>query len=132
LNGVFYMTSHAVRKMVEQRRRGLIINISSICAAGNLGQSAYSASKAAVNALTVTWAKELGPFGIRVAGVAPGFTRTDTTINSMSESVLNDWKSKTPSRRIADPLEIVEGILFIIRNDFFNGRILELDGGLRL
>lgn len=132
LSSVFYMTSHVVKKMIEKRTKGLIINVSSICAAGNAGQSAYSAAKAGVNALTVTWAKELGVWGIRVSGIAPGFALTDTTIRSMKENILNEWKIKTPLKRFADPSEIVDGILFIIRNDFFNGRILEIDGGLRL
>jgi len=132
LSSVFYMTSHVVKKMVEQRIRGLIINVSSICSSGNLGQSAYSAAKAGTNALTVTWAKELGLFGIRVAGIAPGFTQTNTTMQSMKENVLNEWKKKTPIRRLASINEIVDGILFIMKNDFYNGRILELDGGLRL
>jgi 3-oxoacyl-[acyl-carrier protein] reductase len=132
LSAVFYVTENAAKKMIEQRIRGLIINVSSICAAGNLGQSAYSAAKAGVNALTVTWAKEMGLFGIRVAGIAPGFVQTNTTLQSMQENVLNEWKKKTPLRRLASVGEIVDGILFIIKNDFYNGRILELDGGLRL
>lgn len=132
LNGVFYMTSNVVKRMVEKRTRGLILNISSVCAAGNPGQSAYSAAKAGVNALTVTWAKELGPWKIRVAGLAPGFTRTDTTLNSMKPEVVTEWEKKTPVKRMASPGEIVEGMIFIVRNDFYNGRTLELDGGLRI
>ena len=132
LSSVFYMTSQVVERMFSKRTKGLIVNVSSICAAGNVGQSAYSAAKAGVNALTVTWAKELSVLKIRVAGIAPGFAQTETTIRSMSENVLNDWKKKTPLRRMATSNEIADGILFIIQNDFFNGRVLELDGGLRI
>jgi 3-oxoacyl-[acyl-carrier protein] reductase len=132
LSSVFYVTTHVARKMLIKRTKGVIVNVSSISAAGNLGQSAYSAAKAGVSALTVTWAKELSLFGIRVAGIAPGFTKTDATIQSMTKDVLDDWISKTPLRRLASPEEIADGILFIIRNDFLNGRILELDGGLRI
>lgn len=132
LSSVFYMTSLVVQKMVSKRVKGLIVNISSISATGNLGQSAYSASKAGVNAFTVSIAKELGCFGIRAAAIAPGFVETKTTMNSMSEKVITDWKRKTSVRRFAIKDEIVEGILFIIRNDFFNGRVLEIDGGLRI
>jgi 3-oxoacyl-[acyl-carrier protein] reductase len=132
LSSVFYMTSHVVEKMVMKRTKGIIVNVSSISAAGNLGQSAYSAAKAGVNALTVTWAKELGLLGIRVAGVAPGFTKTEATIQSVSENVLNEWIRKTPLRRLATPAEIADGVLFVIQNDSFDGRILELDNGLRM
>ena len=132
LSSVFYMTSHVIEKMLMKRTKGIIVNVSSISAAGNIGQSAYSVAKAGVGALTVTWAKELGLFGIRVAGIAPGFTKTDAAMQSMSENVLNEWIRKTPLRRLASPSEIADGILFIILNDFFNGRILELDGGLRM
>jgi len=132
LSSVFYITVNVVEKMLLNRTRGVIVNVSSICASGNAGQSAYSAAKAGVNALTVTWAKELSPLGIRVAGIAPGFTETEMTIQSIGENVLKDWVKKVPLRRLATPSEIADGILFIIKNDFFHGKILELDGGLRI
>jgi len=132
LSSVYYMTLNVVEKMVLSRTRGLIINVSSISASGNPGQSAYSAAKAGVEALTQLWAKELGSFRIRVAGIAPGFASTDTTMNSISESNLNKWKKETPSRRFSRPAEIADGILFIMKNDFFNGKILQLDGGLTI
>ncbi len=132
LNSVFYMSANVIQKMIKKRTKGLIINISSICSAGNAGQPAYSAAKSGVNALTITMAKELGAFGIRVVGIAPGYVETKTTINSISESYLNDLKNKTPLRRLGKPEEVAECIVFVIKNDFYNGRILELDGGLRL
>jgi len=132
LSGTFYTTLSVVNRMKMKRTKGLIVNISSICASGNAGQSAYSAAKAGVNALTVTWAKELCNWGIRVAGVAPGFTDTHTTQASMEENTILDWKKKTPLRRFAKVDEIVKGIIFIIQNDFYHGRILEIDGGLRI
>lgn len=132
LNSVFYMTTNVVEKMILRRTKGLIINVSSISAIGNIGQSAYSAAKAGVNALTYLWSKELSSFKIRVAGIAPGFTKTDTTKQSISESTIKEWIKKTPAKRFAEPFEIADGILFIIKNDFFNGKILELDGGLKI
>ncbi|MBW2340010.1 MAG: SDR family oxidoreductase [Deltaproteobacteria bacterium] len=132
LSSVFYVTTQVVRRMVSQRTKGVIVNVSSISAVGNIGQSAYSAAKAGVVALTVTWAKELGTLGIRVAGIAPGFTKTDTTIGSMSETILSNWIRDTPLRRMAKPKEIADGIVFILKSDFFNGRVLEIDGGLRI
>jgi len=132
LSGTFYVTRSVVQQMVARRTRGVIVNVSSVCAAGNPGQSAYSASKAALEALTTVWAGELGPLRIRVAGIAPGYTQTQTTLSSMSEAVIKQWKASTPLRRFAEIDEIAQGVLFILRNDFFNGRILQLDGGLRL
>ena len=130
LNSVFYMTSCIVEKMITTRTKGVIVNISSVSAGGNTGQSAYSAAKAGVNALTAVWAKELGPMGIRVIAVAPGFTETDSTKEAMSEAVLRETIKRVPLRRLGKPEEIAAGVLSAIRNDFFNGKVLELDGGL--
>lgn len=130
LSSVFYMTACVAEKMVATRTRGVIVNISSVAASGNVGQSAYSAAKAGVNALTATWAKELSLMGIRVAAVAPGFTETESTKQALSEAVLQETVKKVPLRRLGKPEEIAEGVLCVIENDFFNGKVLELDGGL--
>lgn len=132
LSSVFYMTLCVAEKMITTRTRGVIVNISSVAAAGNAGQSAYSAAKAGVNALTATWAKELSPLGIRVAGVAPGFTETESTKQALSEALLRDVTKRIPLRRLGRAEEIADGVLSVITNDFFNGKTLELDGGLIL
>lgn len=130
LNSVFYMTSCVVEKMMTTRTRGVIANISSVSASGNAGQSAYSAAKAAVNALTAVWAKELGAMGIRVIAIAPGFTETDSTKEALSEAVLRETTKRVPLRRLGRPEEIAQGVLGVLENDFFNGKVFELDGGL--
>ncbi|MDQ3803231.1 MAG: SDR family NAD(P)-dependent oxidoreductase [Acidobacteriota bacterium] len=132
LSSVFYMTACVVEKMVATRTRGVVVNISSVSAAGNAGQSAYSAAKAGVNALTATWAKELSPMGIRVAAVAPGFTETESTRAAISEAVLRETVKRVPLRRLGTPEEIADGVVHVIENDFFNGKVFELDGGLIL
>jgi 3-oxoacyl-[acyl-carrier protein] reductase len=132
LSSVFYMTSCVAARMVATRTPGVIVNISSVCAAGNAAQSAYSAAKAGVNALTVTWAKELGPLGIRVVAIAPGFTDTDSTRAAVSEDQLRKIVGRVPSRRLGRPEEIAEAVLSVIRNDFFNGKVVAVDGGLAL
>ena len=132
VSAVFYMTVNAVENMMATRTRGVVINISSIAASGNAGQGAYSAAKAGVNALTVAWAKELGPMKIRFVAIAPGFTKTDTTVNALEENVLDSWVKQTPARRMGAPEEIADTILFAIRNDFVNGTVLEVNGGLRI
>jgi 3-oxoacyl-[acyl-carrier protein] reductase len=132
LSSVFYMTACVAERMVATRTRGVIVNVSSVSAAGNAGQSAYSAAKAGVNALTATWAKELSAMGIRVVAVAPGFTETESTRQAVSEAVLQDIVKRVPLRRLGRPDEIADGILAVIANDFFNGKVFELDGGLRI
>ena len=132
LSSVFYMTVNVVEKMVLSRTKGVIVNIGSVGAAGNPGQSPYSASKAAISALTAVWAKELGPLGIRAVCIAPGFTKTETTLGAMHENVLQEWIKKTPLRRLGEPAEIVDAVLFAIRNDFVTGKTLAIDGGLTL
>lgn len=132
LSSVFYMTACVVEKMVATRTRGVVVNISSVSAAGNAGQSAYSAAKAGVNALTSTWAKELSPMGIRVVAVAPGFTETESTRESLSEAVLRETIKRVPLRRLGRPEEVADGVIHVIENDFFNGKVFELDGGLIL
>lgn len=132
LRSVFLMSSYVAERMQAKRTRGVIVNISSISAQGNPGQSAYSAAKAGVNALTAAWARELGLLGIRVVAVAPGFADTESTRSALSETVLADWIKRVPLRRLAKVEEIVSGIVAAIENDYFNGKVLELDGGLEL
>jgi len=130
LSSVFYMTTCIVEKMISTRTKGVIVNVSSISASGNVGQSAYSAAKAGVNALTATWAKELSAMGIRVAAVAPGFIETESTKEALSDAVLQETLKKVPLRRLGKPQEIALGVISVIENDFFNGKVYELDGGL--
>lgn len=132
LTSVFLVTGQVVRHMVSKRTRGVIINVSSVSSMGNPGQCAYSAAKAGVEALTATLAKELGVLGIRVACIAPGFTETPSTREALNEEVLEKWIRNVPLRRLARPEEISEGILSLLRNDFFTGKTLRLDGGLVL
>ena len=132
LSSVFYVTVCFLEKMIASRTRGVIVNISSVASSGIPGASAYSAAKAGVNALTAAWAKELGPLGIRVIAVAPGFAETQSTHAATSARALADTVSKVPLRRLAKPDEIAEGVLAAIKNDFFNGKVFELDGGLVL
>ncbi len=132
LNSAFYLTSCIVEKMINFRKKGLIINMSSISSNGNAGQSAYSAAKAGLEALTKVWARELGPMNIRCVAIAPGFTNTSGTQNALEEQKLKKWITDTPLKRLAQTEEIVSALIFVIENDFFNGRILQIDGGLKI
>lgn len=131
LTGVFLCGREAAAWMVEQETPGCIVNISSISKAGNLGQSNYSAAKAGVAAMTVTWAKELARYNIRVAGVAPGFIETEMTA-SMKPEALERVKQTVPLKRMGKPQNIADAVSFVISNDYYSGRILEVDGALRI
>jgi 3-oxoacyl-[acyl-carrier protein] reductase len=131
LTGVFLCTREVAAKMVELKSEGAIINISSISRAGNMGQTNYSAAKAGVASATVVWAKELARYGIRVAGVAPGFIETEM-VASMKPEALEKMTSGIPLKRMGKPAEIAHSVAYIFENDYYTGRILELDGGLRL
>lgn len=132
LNSVFYMTSCVVEKMVLTRTKGVVVNIGSVSASGNPGASAYSAAKAGVHSITQAWARELGPMGIRVVAVAPGFMDTESASAAMSERALQETIKRVPLRRLGKPEEVAAAIVSIVENDFFNGKVLELDGGLIL
>ena len=131
LTGVFLCTREVAAKMVELNTQGAIINISSISRAGNVGQTNYSAAKAGVAAATVTWAKELSRYGIRVAGIAPGFIETEMTLG-MKPEALEKMTSGIPLKRMGKVEEIAHSAAYIFENDYYTGRILELDGGLRI
>ena len=132
LSSVFYLTSLTVREMIKKRTEGLIINFSSISARGNIGQSAYSASKAGIEAFTKSLSKELAIFKIRCAAIAPGFIDTEGTKRALTEKQLKDWLNKIPLNRLGKKEEIFNAVLMIIENDFFNGKVLEIDGGLSI
>jgi 3-oxoacyl-[acyl-carrier protein] reductase len=131
LTGVFLCAREAAERMIRLKRGGVIVNISSISRAGNVGQTNYSAAKAGVAAMTVTWAKELARYQIRVGAVAPGFIGTPM-VAGMKPEALAKVTAPVPLARLGEPQEIAQAVGFIFDNEFFTGRCLELDGGLRL
>jgi len=131
LTGVFLCGREAAARMVEHGNGGVIVNISSISRVGNAGQSNYSATKAGVESMAVVWAKELARYGIRVGSIAPGFTHTDI-LAAMRPEVLDKLTAPVPLKRLGKPEEIAQAVRFIFENDFFTGRCIEIDGGLRL
>lgn len=130
LDSVFYVTSRIVDRMLAKRIKGVVISISSISANGNPGQSAYSAAKAGVNALTRTWAKELGGLGLRFAAIAPGFIDTPSTRAALSEAALTRLQQQIPLRRLGELESIYLAVRHVIENDYLTGTVLEVDGGL--
>ena len=131
LTGVFLCGRAAAEHMALADGPGLIINISSISHSGNMGQSNYSATKAGVAAMAVTWAKELARYGVRVNAISPGFIGTEMVM-SMKPEALAKLSAMIPIGRIGEPDEIAHTVQYIIENDFVNGRNIEVDGGMRL
>jgi 3-oxoacyl-[acyl-carrier protein] reductase len=131
LTGVFLCGREAAERMIRLGHGGVIINISSISKCGNAGQTNYSAAKAGVTAMAVVWAKELARYGIRAASIAPGFTRTDL-LAGMPPEMLDKVTAPVPLKRLGLPEEVAHAAVFIAENDFFTGRAIDIDGGLRL
>jgi 3-oxoacyl-[acyl-carrier protein] reductase len=131
LTGVFLCGREAATKMIETNTQGVIINIASLSKAGNMGQTNYSAAKAGVDAMTVTWSKELSRYGIRSAGIAPGFIATDM-VKSMKPEALEKMANMIPLKRLGEPYEIGMTAIYIAENDYFTGRTIEMDGGIRI
>ena len=131
LTGVFLGAREAAARMIALGNGGCIISTSSISRAGNMGQSNYSASKAGVAAMTVVWAKELARYGIRAGAIAPGFTRTEI-LDAMKPEMIERALQGVPLKRMADPSEMAHAAIFIAENDFFSGRVIEVDGAQRI
>jgi 3-oxoacyl-[acyl-carrier protein] reductase len=131
LTGVFLCGREAAAQMTALENGGVIINISSISRNGNFGQSNYSAAKAGVAALTVVWAKELARHSIRVNAIAPGFIATEM-VGSMKPEVLEKLAAGIPLKRLGTPEEIAATAVYLLENDYVNGRVIDVDGGLRI
>ena len=131
LTGVFLCGREAAERMIVSQTKGVIINISSISRAGNAGQSNYAAAKAGVAALSTTWSKELSRYGIRSASIAPGVFETEMVM-SMKPEAKARFVGMIPAKRTGAVEELADAVNFIISNDYYTGRVLELDGGLRI
>jgi 3-oxoacyl-[acyl-carrier protein] reductase len=132
LTGATFAVRETVAKMVETGQRpGVIVNMSSIARYGNRGQSNYSAAKAALAANTRTWANEFAAFGIRVGAVAPGMVETPMTAG-MNQKARDALVAAIPVGRIGVPEDLWLAVRFVIECDYFNGRTIDVDGGLSM
>ena len=132
LTGVFLTGREAAVQMVQLKKPGVIIPISSVAMHGNPGQTNYSAAKAGVAAMTKLWAQELKSYKIRVAGIAPGFIATEMVLKDMKPEALEKWKSLIPIGRLGEPYEISLTAEFIVENDLIDGVVLEASGGIKI
>ncbi|GIH67309.1 glucose 1-dehydrogenase [Microbispora siamensis] len=138
LKSVFLM-SRAVQKHMVEQRSGAIVNLSSRSALGNRGQANYSAAKAGIQGLTATMAIELGPYGIRVNAVAPGYVATPMTeatavrLGVTPEEHQAAMAQAVPLRRVGQPTEIASVVAFFASDDasYVTGQTLYVNGGPR-
>jgi 3-oxoacyl-[acyl-carrier protein] reductase len=131
LKGVFHCTQTVAPHMIA-RGSGRILNASSVVGIyGNFGQTNYVATKAAVIGMTKVWARELGPKGITVNAVAPGFIGTEM-VRQMPEKILAGMVEHTPMRRLGEPRDVALAYLYLASDEaaFVNGVVLSVDGGL--
>ena len=129
LKGSFNMIRHASSVMLKQRS-GAIINMSSVSGvAGNIGQANYAASKAGVIGLTKATAKELAQRGVTCNAIAPGFIETDMTAVLADETkaaILNS----IPLSRAGKPEDVANAAVFLAKNNYITGQVLNVDGGM--
>ncbi len=131
LRGVFHFSQAAADSMVAVGR-GVILNASSVVGIyGNFGQTNYAASKFGVIGFTKTWSRELGPKGIRVNAVAPGFVETPI-LKTVPDKVLAHMREQVPLKRLAQPEEIANVYAFLASDEasYVNGAVIEVSGGM--
>ncbi len=127
-----YNFCHAAVPAMMRARKGCIVNVSSVAGLhGNAGQCNYSASKGAIVAFTRTLAKEVGPRGIRVNAVAPGFILTDMTAK-LPEDVLAKWVGNIPLRRGGTPEDVADVCCFLCSemSAYVSGQVITIDGAM--
>ncbi len=128
LKSAFYASQEVLQSMIH-KKKGLIINISSMW--GQVGASCetvYAISKAGIDAMTKSLAKELGPSNIRVNSISPGVI--DTEMNSkIDEHIKNQIKDETPLRKIGEPIDIYKCAKWLIEDEFTTGQVIGINGG---
>ncbi|HEX6361422.1 MAG TPA: 3-oxoacyl-ACP reductase FabG [Albitalea sp.] len=131
LRGVFH-GAQAVAEVMVAQGSGVILNASSVVGIyGNYGQTNYAASKFGVIGFTKTWSRELGPKGVRVNAVAPGFVETPI-LATMPDKVLDQMRSQVPLKRLGLPEEIANVYAFLASDEasYINGAVIEVSGGM--
>lgn len=132
VNAIMYAVIPAM-KIMKENGGGAIINTSSMVSiSGQPGGVAYPASKFAVNGLTLSLARELGPMGIRVNAVAPGITRTDM-VAALPEQMIAPLIARIPLRRVGEPEDVANAFLFLASDmaSYVTGEVLSVDGAMR-
>jgi 3-oxoacyl-[acyl-carrier protein] reductase len=131
LRGVFHCAQAVAPTMVAQGA-GVILNASSVVGLyGNFGQTNYAAAKFGVIGFTKTWSRELGPKGVRVNAVAPGFIETPI-LATIPDKVLEHMREQVPLGRLGKPEEIASVYAFLASDEasYINGAVIEVSGGM--
>jgi 3-oxoacyl-[acyl-carrier protein] reductase len=131
LRGVFHCAQSVVDTMVAQGS-GVILNASSVVGIyGNFGQTNYAASKFGVIGFTKTWSRELGPKGVRVNAIAPGFIATPI-LDTIPDHLMQEMKARVPLKRLGKPEEIANVYAFLASDEasYINGAVIEVSGGM--
>ena len=131
LRGVFHCSQAVADAMVKQGA-GVILNASSVVGIyGNFGQTNYAATKFGVIGFTKTWSRELGPKGVRVNAVAPGFVATPI-LSTIPDKVLQEMIDRVPLKRLGQPEDIANVYAFLAGDDaaYINGDVIEVSGGM--
>ncbi|MCW2782955.1 MAG: short-chain dehydrogenase/reductase [Marmoricola sp.] len=139
LKGAFLMSQAAQKTFVAQKY-GKILNLSSVSANGNRGQANYSAAKAGVQGFTRTLALELGPFGVNVNAIAPGFIATEMTDDTARRLRMDVDEFRrlnaeaNPVRRVGQPEDIAAAAAFLCSDEasYITGQTLYVDGGAKI
>lgn len=132
LKTTFVGATEFARMCRKRRKPGLVIAFSSISAGGAPGQIAYSAAKGGIESMIKSFARELGPSGIRAVSIAPGYIDTPSTRKHVTESRIEKISQQTPARRLGRPGEILSTIEWIAATEFVSGTTIEVTGGLTL
>ena len=128
LNSVFYMTQETCKNMIHNKK-GCIINISSIWGVeGASCEVHYSVSKAGIDAMTKSLAKEMGPSNIRINSIAPGFINTEMN-KHLSEEEINNIKEEIPLERIGQAKDIEKCVEWLIEDEYTTGQVISINGG---
>lgn len=128
LKSAFYTTQEVLPNMLHHKK-GCIINISSIWGiVGASCESVYSVSKAGIDALTKSLAKELGPSHIRVNSIAPGVIDTDMN-SSLDKKIKEEIKNETPLGKIGKPIDVYKCAKWLIEDEFTTGQVISVNGG---
>ena len=129
LNSMFNVTKPVINEMLKQNY-GRIVNISSVSGQmGFFGQTNYSAAKAGVIGFTKALAREVASKGITVNAVAPGIIDAGLG-KTIPEDILNEFLKNIPKKRLGKPEEIAQAVIFLLKNDYITGQVINVNGGL--
>lgn len=131
--GTFLISKYAAKLMIKNKTEGNIIMISSVAGIeGQKGQTAYSSSKGAIIGMTLPMARDLGKSKIRVNTIAPGLINTPMTSNLMESKPMKSIINQTPLNKTGSPKDIALTVEYIMKNEFVNGTVIRVDGGVRM